>query len=118
MKLRVRIGEQALTARLAEGETAKDFAKLLPLTLKMNDLFKREKFANLPRALSDAGKHTDRYALGEIGYWPPGPDLAIFYRHDGEKIPAPGIIVIGKLGTAVRAFDVPGTVTATFELFD
>ena len=36
--------------------------------------------------------------------------MAIYYRHDGEKIPNPGIIVIGKLDPGVEAFHVPGSV--------
>ena len=30
-------------------------------------------------------------------------------QHDGEKIPNPGIIVIGKLDSGVDAFNVPGS---------
>jgi hypothetical protein len=40
---------------LADSEAARDFASLLPLTLSMNDLFRREKFATLPRAISEQG---------------------------------------------------------------
>ena len=90
-------------------------ASLLPLTLSMNDLFRREKFAALPRAISEQGKRTHDYAVGTIGYWPPGPDLTIFYRHDGERIPAPGLIVIGKVRTGVEALSVRGAVSATIE---
>jgi hypothetical protein len=32
----------------------------LPLTLAMNDLFRREKFAPLPRAISEQGKLNER----------------------------------------------------------
>ena len=30
------------------------------------------------------------YQVGDVVYGPPGPDVAVFYRHDGQKIPAPG----------------------------
>ena len=72
---------------------------LLPLTLSMGDLFKREKFAHLPRPLAEGGTRRKTYDVGDlICNWSPGPDLAIyFYRHDGESIPDPGIIVIGKV---------------------
>ena len=82
----------------------------MPLTLAMNDLFRREKFATLPRAISEQGKRTRDYAVGTIGYWPPGPDVAIFYRQDGESIPAPGLIVLGKIKAGMEAFAVPGVV--------
>ena len=113
-RVRITIGDRAIEATLADSDAARDFASLLPLTLAMNDLFRREKFATLPRAISEQGKRTHEYAVGTIGYWPPGPD-AIFYRHDGEPIPDPGLIVIGRIKAGVEAFAVPGAIRATLE---
>jgi len=110
MKIIVKVGDKALTATLIDSKTAKDLVSLLPLTLTMNDLFGREKFGHLPRSISTDGKRTHTYEVGDIAYWSPGPDVAIYYRHDGEKIPNPGIIVIGKLDPGVEAFHVPGSV--------
>jgi len=42
--------------------------------------------------------------------------VAIFYRHDGQTIPDPGIIVIGKMGAGVAALNVAGSVKVTVEL--
>jgi hypothetical protein len=56
------------------------------------------------------------YEIGNIAYWSPGPDVAIFYQHDGEKIPNPGIILIGKLDSGAEAFKVPGSVEVKIEL--
>ena len=81
----------------------------------MNDLFRREKFAHLPRAISEEGKRTHTYEIGNVAYWSPGRDVAIFYRHDGEKIPNPGLILIGKIDSGVDAFNVPGAVNVTVE---
>ncbi len=114
-RVRITIDNTSIEATLADSDTARDFASLLPLTLSMNDLFRREKFAALPRAISEQGKRTHDYAVGTIGYWPPGPDLTIFYRHDGERIPAPELIVIGKVRTGVEALSVRGAVSATIE---
>jgi hypothetical protein len=36
--------------------------------------------------------------------------------HDGEEIPDPGIIAIGKIDAGVEAFNVPGSVEVTIEL--
>ena len=98
MKIRLKITDKVITATLNDSKTARDFVSLLPLTLTMNDLFRREKFAHLP--------------------WSPGPDVAIFYRNDGEKIPNRGIIVIGKIDSGVAALDVAGSVKVTIELHD
>ena len=116
MKIRLIVNGKTITAKLIDGPTARDFISLLPLTLTMNDLFKREKFGHLPREISKEGKHTYTYALGDIAYWAPGPDIAIYYRHDGERIPDPGIIVIGKIGPAVEALNVPGAVRVTMDV--
>ena len=110
MKIIVKVGDKALTATLIDSKTAKDFVSLLPLTLTMNDLFGREKFGHLPRPISTDGKRTHTYEVGDIAYWSPGPDVAIYYRHDGEKIPNPGIIVIGKLDSGMEPFNVAGSV--------
>ena len=115
-RVRITIGDKSIEAKLADSEAARDFASLLPITLAMNDLFRREKFAHLPRAISEQGKRTHDYAVGTIGYWPPGPDVAIFYRQDGERIPDPGLIVLGKIKAGVEALNVPGAIRATIEL--
>ena len=81
----------------------------------MNDLFGREKFAHLPRAISEEGERTKTYEVGDIIYWSPGPDVAIYYRHDEQPIPDPGIIAIGKIDAGPEAFNVPGSVKATVE---
>ena len=114
-RLRVTIGGRAIEATLADSDAARDFASLLPLTLTRHALVRREKFATLPRAISEQGKRTRDYAVGTIGYWPPGPDVAIFYRQDRESIPAPGLIVLGRIKAGVEAFAVPGVVRVTIE---
>src|SRR5437870_3779772 len=118
MKIRLRIDNKVLTATLADNKTARDFVSLLPLTLNMNDLFGREKFGHLPRAISEEGKRTHTYAIGDIAYLCPGPDVAIYYQQDGEKIPDPGIIAIGKIDSGVEALNVRGSVKVTMELME
>jgi hypothetical protein len=116
MKVKLTTGSTTLGAALVDSETARDFASLLPLKLKMNDLFRREKYAHLPRAISEGGKREFTYEVGQIAYWSPGPDVAVFYRHDGQSIPSPGIIILGKVESGVEALDVAGPVEVTVEL--
>jgi len=47
---------------------------------------------------------------------PPGPDIAVFYRHNGQTIPAPGLIIIGKVESGVETLNVPGSLEVTIEL--
>jgi hypothetical protein len=118
MKIRVVLNGKAIPATLIDSETTRDFISLLPLTLTINDLFGREKFGHLPRAISEGGKRTRTYEVGDVIYWSPGPDVAMFYRHDGQSIPSPGIIVMGKIDSGVEALDVPGSVKVTIELME
>jgi hypothetical protein len=82
----------------------------------MNDLFNKEKFGDLPRPISEDGQRTRTYEVGDIIYWSPSAHLAIYYRHHGETIPSPGIIVIGKIDSGIEALSVPGPVKVTFEV--
>ena len=56
--LRLKITDRTITATLIDSEAARDFVSFLPLTLTMNDLYRREKFGHLPRAISTGGKRT------------------------------------------------------------
>ena len=88
-RVRITIGTKSIEATLADSEAARDFASLLPITLPMNDLFRREKFAHLPRAISEQGKRTHDYAVGTIGYWPPGPTWQSSIARMGSASPIP-----------------------------
>jgi hypothetical protein len=116
IKIRLRVNDKIITATMIDSKTTRDFISLLPQTLAMNDLFRREKYAHLPKAISTEGVRVHTYEVGEIVYWSPGPDVAIYYRQDGERIPAPGIIVIGKIDSGVESLNVAGSVKVTIEL--
>ncbi|NEC84891.1 cyclophilin-like fold protein [Streptomyces sp. SID12501] len=119
MRIRLTAGETVLNATLDDNATARDLASLLPLTLQMNDLFKREKYGHLPRSLAAGGEPRYSYEIGNIVYWSPGPDIAIFYDHDGQSIPDPGIIVLGEIDSGADAFKkYDGTVDVTMEAVD
>jgi hypothetical protein len=69
MKLRLKVKDKEITVTLIDSETTRDFVSLLPLTLTMDDLFGREKFGHLPRAISQGGKRTQTYEVGDLIYW-------------------------------------------------
>ena len=115
MKIRLQVGTTPLTATLLDSKASRDFASLLPLTITMNDLFRREKYGHLPRPISGEGRRAHAYEVGQIAYWAPGPDVAIYYRQDGQPIPDPGIIILGTIDSSVEVFDVPGATKVTIE---
>ena len=115
LKLKLTVGDRVVTATLIDSPTTRDFLSQLPLSLTMEDLFGKEKFARLPQALSTAGTRTNTVEVGDLGYWSPSSDVAIYYRTDGEKIPSPGIILIGKIDSAAEAFQASGSVKVKIE---
>jgi hypothetical protein len=116
MKINITIGGKLLTATLADNATAQEFVSVLPLSVSMNDLFGREKYGDVPKALSESGPRRNRYEVGDIAYWSPDHQFAIYYHQDGESIPSPGIIPIAKIDRGVEAFNVSGSVKVTIEL--
>jgi hypothetical protein len=115
-RIAVSIGGQSLTGTLANNRAAHDFAAQLPLDLTMDDLFGREKFARIPEPVDQGVQRTWRYRAGDIAYWSPRQDIAIYYRDDGEMIPPPGLIPIGRLDGSIEAFSVRGPVRVHIEL--
>ena len=113
MQIRLRIGDTETTGRLYDNPTARDFASLLPVTIPTHDLGGREIAGTLPRALAD-GEGQSTYGAGQLGYWAPSRDLAIYYHEDGFRIPSPGIVMIGEVETELdRSIADATTVTIT-----
>jgi hypothetical protein len=113
MKLNIIIGGKVITATLTDNATAQDFVSLLPLSVSMKDLFGREKYGDLPKALSENGPRKNMYKVGDIAYWSPDHQFAVYYHQDGEVIPSPGIIPIAKIDAGTEEFSVPGSVKVT-----
>jgi hypothetical protein len=116
MKIHLKLNGRVIPATLADNETAHEFVAMLPLTLTMHDLFKREKFGPLPTPISGRGTRTDQaYEVGDMICWAPGPDVTIFYRHDGQTISG-GFHVLGRLDFGADEFGMPGPLTVTIEV--
>jgi hypothetical protein len=117
-RTRIRMGDQTVTATLNNSEAARDLVAMLPLSIHMRDHLRREKTGRIPGPLSERTEGNRTYESGDLGYWRPGGDFVIFYRHDGLTIPSPGIVLLGKVDSGADIFDVPGTVDVTVELIN
>jgi hypothetical protein len=114
--VRVRIITEGTTvfARLEDNATAKDFAALLPMTVTLRDYARTEKIADLPRRLSTDGAPPGfDPSVGDIAYYAPWGNLAIFYRDFGY---AGSLVKLGALESGAAAFSRPDAVQATIEL--
>lgn len=116
MKIRITLEDNVMTATLNDNQTTRDFISLLPITLTLEDYAGTEKISNLPQELSteDAPAGSDP-AVGDITYYAPWGNLAIFYKDFGY---ASGLVILGKIDGNVEALDVPGSVEATMELLE
>jgi len=105
-----------ITATLDDNATSKDFASLLPLTLSLDDYNGAEKIGDLPKKLmTRAAAAGVEPAAGDIVYYAPWGNLAIFYK-DFEY--SRGLVKLGALESGARAFERPGSLRVTIEPVD
>jgi hypothetical protein len=113
MKISLRIGDRTHTATLADGAAARDLASLLPLTLTLADYNATEKIADLPRRLSiDGAPAGFDPSIGDLTYYAPWGNLAIFYRDFGYSR---GLVHLGTFDTPARQLREAGPVEVTIE---
>ncbi len=101
MNIGIKIGNHLITGVLHDSPAARDFASRLPLTLRLKDYAGTEKIADLPGGkldMQDAPVGMDP-ALGDITYYSPWGNLAIFYRNFGY---ASGLIPLGKITSGME----------------
>jgi len=100
MKIKITFDENILTATMHDNPTTRDFISLLPLTVKLDDYAGTEKITYLQKKLSieNAPDGSDP-SPGEICYYAPWGNLAIFYRDFGY---AKGLIKLGKIDSNIH----------------
>jgi hypothetical protein len=92
--IRIIVGDQMISAELADNPTAQDLASQLPLSLNIRDFNGVEKIAALPRSLTmDGVPAGDDPDINDIGYYAPSNDLVFYY---GEVGYFNGIVRIGQ----------------------
>jgi hypothetical protein len=105
-----------LTATLLDSNTTRDFVSLLPLTVTLEDYASTEKIHYLSRRLTTEGAPAGMDpSVGDIAYYAPWGNLAIFYRDSGY---ASGLVPLGRIDGGVGGFSGPGSVRATIEVGD
>jgi hypothetical protein len=80
VRIRMSFGDYALTATLYDNPSARDFASMLPLSLKIEDYGGNEKIVFLPRKLTEDGSGPfGNERPGDLCYFKPWGNLALFY---------------------------------------
>jgi hypothetical protein len=113
MKIRVTFNGKALEATLLDNATARDFLSLLPITMTLEDYNSTERIGYPPRKLSTAGAPAGvDPSVGDIAYYAPWGNLAIFYKDFGYSR---GLIGLGRIDSGIEALNVPGSLKVTIE---
>lgn len=114
VKIHIQIGGKTLSATMRDHATARDFISLLPLGLTLEDYARTEKTSGLPRKLTrDGAPAGSDPAVGDIAYYAPWGNLAIYYRDSGY---ADGLIILGKIDGGVEALTAAGPGKVTIRL--
>jgi hypothetical protein len=112
-KIRMTVDGTEITANLDDNATARDFVSLLPMTLTLEDYSKTEKVSDLPKRLSTEGAPEGiDPSVGDITYYAPWGNLALFYRDFGY---ARGLVRLGRIESGIEVFERPGPLTVTIE---
>ena len=53
-------------------------------------------------------RHAADDQAGELAYWPPSNEIAIFYADDGQTIPQPGLVRLGTIDTGLEVIAAAG----------
>ena len=102
MQIQLVILEQAFPVTLDANATGRDLIELLPLALTLEDYAATEKIARLPRRLSIAGAPAGiDPEPGDLAYYAPWGNLAIFYEDFGHSA---GLIRLGRIRSGIDAF--------------
>ncbi|HEX8832042.1 MAG TPA: cyclophilin-like fold protein [Longimicrobium sp.] len=117
MKIRIWIESEPRTATLEDHEAARELAAMLPLSLTLEDYAGEEKIAVLPRRLPAGGAPPTGTAgtAGEIAYFPPWGNLAVFYL---DFRYSHGLVRLGRLDAGWEALGRADTVNVTIELIE
>jgi hypothetical protein len=112
--IKITIGDTLLTATLYDSPTSRDFISLLPLDLTLEDYAGTEKISYLPEKLSteNAPSGFDP-SVGDITYYAPWGNLAIFYKDFGY---AKGLINLGKIDNGIEVFNTSDSLNVRIEL--
>lgn len=113
MRIAIIHNNERVIATLADTPAAARFADMLPLTLTLSDYAATEKVADLPAALpthgSPRGMDPD---VGDITYYAPWGNLAIFYKDFGY---ANGLISLGRIDGDIAFLKRQGSLAVRFE---
>jgi len=118
--IRVTVAEVVLEGELRDTETARAIAEALPIEAEF-DTWGEEFYFEVPvhRELDETA--TTEVEIGDLGYWPPGSALALFFGPTpasgagGRPVPASEVSLVGRVRNAERLREARGARTIRIE---
>ena len=98
MKIQIIIGANTIEGMLYDNPTARDFTARLPMTMELKDYAGKEKIYTFSNKLSlEKAPSGSEGMTGDITYYAPWGNLAIFYKDHGY---ASGLVPLGRIENA------------------
>ncbi|HEX7534759.1 MAG TPA: cyclophilin-like fold protein [Syntrophales bacterium] len=99
--VKITIGNLTLSAELFDTACAKEIAARLPIKARPDE-WGDEYYFEIPLTASLDETATTKVKVGDIGYWPPGKALAIFFGRTpmstgSDPVPASAVNLVGKI---------------------
>jgi hypothetical protein len=89
----LRTGAGDVVVELSDTPVTRDVLSMLPLTLPFEDFHATEKISYLPRRLDVDGAATGGAEPGDLIYYVPWGNIAVFYA--GGSAPSPDVVPLG-----------------------
>lgn len=115
-QIKIKVGEHILTASLENHPASQDFIDMLPLQLTLEDYAGIEKVSQLPGRLNIEGRPAGHQAaIGDITYYAPWGNLAIFYKPFRY---AEGLVKLGQIQGDISVLTASESVQVHIELWE
>ena len=100
-RIKINIKDVVLDAELFDTPCARAIADILPVETRPNE-WGDEYYFEIPVKMPLDASATTKVTVGDIGYWPPGNALAIFFgptpmSRGPEPVPASEVNLVGKI---------------------
>ena len=99
--IRIIVGKVAVKAELGDTSLAENIAGKLPIETRPNE-WGDEFYFGIPVRFGLDETATTKVRVGDIGYWPPGNAMAIFFgptpmSSGADPVPASDVCLIGRI---------------------
>ena len=101
VQILITVGFVTLPGELFDTPSARAVAALLPIEARPDE-WGDEFYFSIPVTMPLEANATARVKIGDIGYWPPGEALAIFFgptplSSGNDPVPASAVNVVGRI---------------------